>query len=107
MRRPTATRAARRRAASTSGSSGIAEGRSLLHDLEQLDLEHEGCTGFDLGRSPAIPVCEFRWTDELARAAHLHELKPFGPAADHAVQRKGGRFLALHRAVEDGAVDEL
>ena len=53
MRRPSATRAARRRAASTSGSSGT-RGR-LLHDLEQLDLEHQRRAGLDLGGAPRSP----------------------------------------------------
>src|SRR6185369_1664096 len=78
MRRPSATRAARRRAASTSGSSGT-RGR-LLHDLEQLDLEYQRRARLDLAAHRAVAIGEVRRADEAALAAHLHELHGLGPA---------------------------
>src|SRR5262245_7332975 len=104
MRRPTATRWARRRAASTSGSSGTPA--ALLHDLEQLHLEHEGRARLDARGRAALPVGEGRGAHDAALAPDLHALHRFRPAWDDLVQREGGGLLALHRAVEDGAVGE-
>src|SRR5262249_31996177 len=104
MRRPVATRAASRRAASTSGSSGTPR---LLDDLEQLHLEDQRRPPLYLRRRPAGPVGDGRGTADPALAADLHELQRLRPARDDAVEGKRHRLLALQRAVEHGAVDEL
>src|SRR5262249_55822116 len=106
--RPTATRPARTRAVSTSGSSGIGPWPPrLLHDLEQLHVEDQRGARLDLGRRSAVAVGDRRGTHQPGLAAHLHELDALRPAWNHLVQLEGGRLVALDRAVEDGAIGEL
>src|SRR5690349_16670055 len=81
--------------------------RLLLHDLEQLDVEHERRARLDLRRRAAITVRGVRGTDEPALAADLHLLHALRPALDDTVQRKRDRLAALDGAVEDRAVREL
>src|SRR5581483_5115110 len=78
----------------------------LLHDLEQLDLEHERRARLDLRRLAAIAVRDVRRTDELRLPADLHHLHALGPALDDAVQRERRRLAALHRAVEHRTVGQ-
>src|SRR5262245_64600278 len=93
MRRPSATRAARRRAASTSGSSGTDE---LLHDLEQLDLEHERRARLDLRWRPAVAVGQVRGADDAALATHLHELR----SEEHTSELQSLRHLVCRLLLE-------
>src|SRR2546427_6285364 len=86
-------------------SCGLPPG-GLLHDLEQLDLEDQSRAGLDDGRRPPITIGDVRGTDQLALAADLHSLEPFGPALYDLIDGKLPGSSPLNRAVEDGPVDE-
>src|SRR5262249_30718407 len=106
--RPYAGRRRRSRRSSRAGCAPppCAPSGLLLHDLEQLDLEHERRAGLDRGRRAAIAVGDVGRTDEPGLAAHLHLAHALGPALDDAVQGERRRLVALVGAVELGAVDE-
>src|SRR5262245_55947056 len=78
----------------------------LLHDFQQLHLEHQRGPRLDARGRAALAIGQGRRAHQPALASDLHHLYALGPAADDAVERKRHRLAALHRAVEHGAVDQ-
>ena len=78
----------------------------LLIDAEQFDLKDERAVRRDGGRGTMLAVREVRRDLELEFITHMHELQSFGPARDDGVQRKTDRLATLHRAVENGAIQQ-
>src|SRR3954470_15847838 len=73
-------------------------GRAMaLLDVEQLDLEDEGCVGWDHAAGTARAVAKLRWDGELADTANLHSLNALVPALDDpaATQRERERLPAI------------
>ena len=73
---------------------------------EQFHIEDQSRVGPDqIARAP-LAVSQIRGDKQPPFGANRHLLQRFGPARDHVVQREGGGFAALVRAVEFGAVDQ-
>src|SRR6185437_15273677 len=78
----------------------------FAYDLQQFDLENQGCAAGDGRGMTLIAVGEIGWADQAGFAADFHQLNAFGPAGDDAVEREGRGFVALVRTIELGAVDQ-
>src|SRR5262245_557045 len=85
----------------------VAGSRLRLHDVEQLHFKDQCSAGRDGRGLSAVAVGDRRRAHDLRLLVLLHLGDALGPARDHALQRELGGLAALHRAVEDGAVDEL
>src|SRR3989440_9286184 len=80
---------------------------SLLHDLQELDLEDERRARLDHRGPPLVAVRQVGGAHETAFAADLHQWHALAPALDDAArQADRQRLTALDRAVELRAVDE-
>src|SRR5580658_7924797 len=75
-------------------------------DLEQLNVELQCRTGLDLRAHLALAIGDCGRTDDARLAANFHQLDGFGPARNHAVERKGRAAAVLRRAVEHVAIGE-
>src|SRR5688572_13416709 len=94
-------------AAGPSHAGGGCCGWIRLGGFDQLDVEDErGLRGNRAG-TPAFAVCQVVGHDELALSADLHGADAFGPPWDDAVEREGGGFAAIARAIEFLAIDEI
>ena len=68
---------------------------------KQLDIENEGCIGWDDSREALITVGKVSRNDELALATDLHPRNAFVPALDYHPDAEG----ELERATSDRAVE--
>src|SRR5262245_52788799 len=77
--------------------------RRVSLDLQELDVEYEHSGG---GARPCglVAVGELPGDPEACLFALDHELHPFGPAFDDAVQHEARRGASLNRAVEELSV---
>src|SRR5688500_5036737 len=73
---------------------------SAARDAQQLDLEMQRCVGWDRATRAALAIGDGGRAGEPGLAAHLELLHAFGPALDHAVERKLRRLAARIRTVE-------
>src|SRR3990172_4256240 len=94
----------------TGRAPGVRQARApaclFLHDVEELDLEHERGLPRDPGGLAAVAVRDGMGADELRLPAHLQLLQALRPAGDDLVQRELGGRAALHRRVELRAVHQ-
>src|SRR5688572_11329463 len=73
---------------------------SAAGDAQQLYLEMQRCVGRDRAAGAALAVGDAGRAGEPGLAAYFQLLHAFGPALDHAVERKLGRLAARIGAVE-------
>ena len=73
---------------------------------DQLHLEIQRGVGRNHTTRATLAIGNARWAGQLGLAAGLHALHAFGPAGDHAVQRKLGGLATLVRAVELLAIEQ-
>src|SRR6218665_8854 len=90
------------------GRAGQVQGDRLVAagDGQQLDLEHQRCVGRDHAAGAAFAIAEGGRNHQHARAADLHALHAFVPAADDhaAVEFELERVVAVLARVELGAL---
>jgi len=76
-----------------------------LQNGQQLDIEHQHAVWRDAANTLSA-VGKFARNIKSPLASGRHELKRFGPACNHAADRKFGRLPALVGTVENGAVNQ-
>src|ERR1035438_3216568 len=83
-----------------------ASAKHALRDREQLDLEHQGSVWRDCAGVASLAVSKLGRDGKARLVAHAHGRYTFVPTLDHlaGAQDEGEGLIAVHRAVELGAV---
>ena len=88
--------------ASARASIVLARSKPGLLDFEKLHVKDEESPRTSTAR--VVSVGEFGGDPEATLFAHDHELKSFGPAFDHAVQRETGFLVPFVGAIKQFSV---